>query len=268
MNQNKNNQKPYSHLPGLVSIFVLALVFGGYFFDQRAIQRRIESEQKKLKQNESSKETYIANASEFNKNAKIQNTIDSLVERNDYLVGDAFDSYFEKLDKNYTLGKFLSADQIKKINTVISSHLHKASESNNIVYKYVKSYMPINQSTPLRIFEDIVDCMNITPIELMPYGVEFDNGAIFQFYKPAAQDLFYKYLDEYEAAYSGDTEPNFGIKEIAPVHDEYVKNCEKISKLEHQIAYNDSIFNQNLAKFDATRDSLNRVIKNLKSRLK
>ena len=268
MNQKKQNINTHTSAPAIIGLLVIVLIIGGYFIDQRKTQRKLDKAQAALKQNESKRKSFVTNASKFQQNAQILHIIDSINERNDYLIGGAFDNYFEKLDKKYTLGRFLDAGQIAKINGVISSHLHKVSKQNDLVYKYAKSYMPISASTPLRAFEDIVDYLQITPVDLMPYGVEFDNGAIFQFYKPAAQDLFYKYLDEYEAAYATDTEPNFEIKDIAPTHDEYVANCNKISELKNQITYNDSIFNQNLARFDATRDSLNRVISDLKSKFK
>ncbi len=267
-NLKEQNIKNRTHYSGIFGLLAIALAFGGYYGNQRKIKQEIARTQSALKQNETDKNAYIADTSEFDKTSQARHMIDSIEERNDVLFGVALHNYFDRLDKKYTLGKFLSLDQIKNINAVISSHLYKVSKSDDVVYKYAKSYMPINATTPLRAFTDIVDYLYITPIELMPYGVEFDNGVIFQFYNENSQNLFYKYLDDNEFAFISDTMPNFSVPEIGRIRNEFIQNHKKIIELESNIAHDESVRSHRIAKFDAERDSLNRVIQNLKSKLK
>jgi len=215
--------------------------------------------------NEKARNTYMATASEFAENKKMRSAVDSIANRNNDLMDNAFDKYIAELDEKYPLGRFFNAHQIAQINKVLSSHVRKIPKDS--VYKYIKSYMPMNNKTPLHVFEDIVSYLDIAPIELMPYGVEFDNGAIFRFSESRARHLFYRYLDDYAAAYNDYEKTNYDVMKYATARDEYAHNADKIRNLETQIARNDSIIHKNLAEFDATRDSLGRVITNLRKRL-
>ena len=265
---NSNKQKTRPHYSGILGLLAIVLLFGGYYESQRKAKRELARAESALKQNEINKNTYIAATSESDRTSQNRHIIDSIEERNDLLLGVALHNYFERLDKKYTLGKFLNPSQIKNINAVIESYLYKVSKSDDIVYKYAKSYMPINANTPLCAFTDIVNYLYITPIELMPYGVEFDNGVIFRFYDKKSQNLFYKYLEDYELAFISDTTPNFSVPEINHIREEFLQNHEKIIELESSIENEKFVHAQQIAKFDATRDSLNLVIKNLKSKLK
>lgn len=270
----KTNFSKHPILTNPVSYAVLLAMLGiagavvGHNVARRKAKQELTNTNVALYKNQVARKTYLATATEFAANAKIQQTIDSIGNRNDDLLGIAFDKYFTQLDKKYTIGKFLDPDQIAHINHVLSSHISKNSKSDDIVYKYVKSCMPMTAATPLRVFEDVVGYLDIVPSELIPYGVEFDNGEIFQFYNGAGQHLFYKYMKEYESAYATDDEPNFDMAELAPVRREYVHNNNQIFELEKQIERNDSIIQTNLARFDAERDSLNDKVNKLRQKLK
>lgn len=272
MNNNKRSIKtnsPRSTLPiAIAFLLVTGFAVSSWFYYLKDTERKIAKTEKELQKANDAKSAYELYSLESKQNTENRRKIDSLKGRNADIFEITSDKHFALLDSKYTMDKFFDNEQIVKINRVLWLHLNKIAADNDVIYSLVRPHMPINSKTPLRAFEDIVDYLGITPIELIPYGVEFDKGEIFQFYNENLQNLFYKYLDDYESAYRPDEYPDFKLSELDPIRTEYTKNCDDISRLENQIARNDSIFNKKLEQFDAERDSLNRVIKNLKSKLK
>ena len=190
---------------------------------------------------------YLINSPETYQINTDKRILDSLADANTVLFDVNSNKYFNGIDKKYTMGRFFNASEIAMINKTLEQYTNDTE---------LASCMPLGAKTPIVQFEDIVRATGIAPSKLMPAGVEFDCGYIFRFRDAADQKLFESYLAEIDAAFDEDENPNFDIREFAPMRAEYDANCAKMDSIQNDIHRNDSIRGAKLAEFDRTIDSL------------
>ena len=77
-------------------------------------------------------------------------------------------------------------------------------------------------------------------------------------------------MTDIDAAFANkdENEPNFAIREIAPIQSEYTHNKREIGKSKRDIEGNDFLIAQTLAHFNRINDSLNALVEKNKQKLK
>lgn len=241
-------------------IFVLALgtAVVSHYMGRKQARREVARLRGEVRKKDDEIFTYTHRGAEFAENRQMKHAIDSLTTRNTELFQNAQELYFARTAANYSFGRFFTANQIAQLNQVIMPYVQKYPKYNQEWYSFIRDNTPLTGRTTIPTFELIVTELGITPDKFMPMGIIMDNGDIFMFNDSHRQELFESYLNETESAFSesDETEPNFDIPENREIHDEYIRNQNKIQELNKRISGNGFIIGNKLAQFSHQRDSL------------
>ena len=130
--------------------------------------------------------------------------------------------------------------------------------------------MPLTPGTTIPTFENIVRILDIPDISFEPLGMVMDGGYVYMFQNPTRQKMFESYVADIGNAFSkiDENEPNFKVREIAPIKAEYMRNKHEIAQLNAKIGKNNCIIAKTLAEFDTRQDSLDVLFMKNREKLK
>lgn len=230
-----NNIVFYTVLVGLVGTGTAIIA---HHIGRKNARREIIKLSNEIKQVKDDKFTYMTSAPEFAQNRKMKKTIDSLKTRNSKIVQNTTNEYFANVNKTYTLGRFFTDAQIKKMNRIA-----------NFVGPL------LNSKTSIAEFEETLTIMDIPADKFMQFGVIIDGGYIHMFRDEKRQRLFEEYLDAVEMAFShdGTDAPN---PNLVRGNAEYIKNQHKIDSLQRRISGNSFIIGNTIMALERRQDSL------------
>ncbi|MBO4700507.1 MAG: hypothetical protein J5620_02020 [Alphaproteobacteria bacterium] len=269
----------FSKYPGLNNIALYASIIAvlglgtlvtAHYMGRKKARREIERLNNEINKNKTAQNTYIATAPEFIKNKELKRTVDSLEKRNIELLLGAQEKYFARIDRRYTLGRFFTPNQIAKLNNIVMPYANKIKKDDSQWYMFIKNNTPLKSRTTIPTMEDIIRTLDIPPEKFAPMDMVIDGGYLYMFNDARQQKLFEAYLTDIDAAFANkdENEPNFAIREIAPIQSEYTHNKREIGKSKRDIEGNDFLIAQTLAHFNRINDSLNALVEKNKQKLK
>lgn len=256
----KNNSNFLIHNIALYSTIIAILGLGTAIIAHYNGRKKARSEIIRLKaelhKNEDERFTYMYRMpnNELAQNKKMRQTRDSLANINADMLSNALQEYFDKIDKQYTLGCFFTSQQITKMNKIL-----------NFVGPV------FNAKTPLSEFQEILAESDITADKFFQFGVILDGGYIHMFQDPNRQKLFEAYLDANDAAFlaTNDTDmPNPAVVLDNVAHREFDNNKRKIDYLDNCIAGNCFIVGNTIAAFNLKSDSLRALLDKYQKKLR
>ncbi len=252
----------------IVSIVLSMIFITNHYNNRKKAVRKISDCKFKLRKNADARRTYMATASEFTQRARLHKVIDSLNFVNDTMLDNAMARYYDRIDSQHILRNFFYKEQIKELNQIIDKRIIELDIEGTEIYQYVMGNMPLNEKTPLAVFETIVRILGFSSTDFENTGVIFDNGYIFMFTLSRPQANFLRYLDECEHIRVNGDGPNFEIPELKEIQGMYVKNKKLVSRLDGIVQYDDSIARGNLAQFDTIQNQLKREMVKYQNKLK
>ena len=277
----KKHTVNFSKYPGLnnialystiIAVLGLGTLVTAHYMGRKKARREVARLTGEIRQNTDAQKTYMATAREVAENKKLKHTFDSLDRRNMALFLDAQEKYFARIDRKYTLGRFFTQKQLAQLNRIVMPYANKISktDTNAEWYRFIKNNTPLKSKTAIPTFEDLIRGLDIPPAEFAPMDMIIDGGYLYAFNDARQQKLFEAYLTEIDAAFS-DTdknEPNFAIREIAPIQSEYMHNKREMAILNKNIAGNEFLIAQTLAQYGRKNDSLTALLNKYQQKLK
>lgn len=269
----------FSKYPGLNNIALYASIIAvlglgtlvtAHYMGRKKARREVARLTNEIRKNQESQKTYISTAPEFIENKKLKKTVDSLDRRNLELFLGAKEKYFARIDRRYTLGRFFTPNQIAKLNNIVMPYAKQIKKDDSQLYMFIKNNTPLKSRTTIPTMEDIIRNLDIPAEKFAPMDMVVDGGYLYMFNDARQQKLFEAYLTEIDAAFANkdENEPNFAIREIAPIQAEYMHNKREIGKLKREMEGNDFLIGQTLAQFGRVNDSLNALVEKNKQKLK
>lgn len=234
-----------AYYASLIAVFVVGVILG-----QRLPKRAETAQSQKTKPNTELQKTDTMRAHTDTVRAPViapvraapdtslaHRQIDSLAKANNKMFDSVAEKYVAHLDSQYTLGKFFSAPEIKRLNQMAKKYI--ASDTGAAVCDTLLDIMsesvPLKSKLPLVTFESLIYLADIPQQDLDSFGIVFDSDHIDHFTDARRQKIFQQYLDAYSSACVDGEQPNFSIPEIAAIRQEYDANCQRIANLRHQI---------------------------------
>lgn len=262
MGRNNDFVSPYkTYVPAVALVISLVVVW--YFGKQElnAATTNVKNAKQAIAKNDSLRTMYLGNADAVRLKQFATKRRDSLRDANCQLFNVAQEKYFDRIDKNYTLGRFFDAQQIAELNKILVNYLTRRAGDSSFEYKFAKSNMPVNAKTTLNMFIDIIIALDVAPQDLAPLDVIFDGGQLCAFNDKHAETVFESFLEDSDAGKMHDDGPNFDLPEMAQIRDKYVYNVRRIDSLGRVITQQDAVIKNAVRQFDNRKDSLQRVIK-------
>lgn len=257
----------YTTLIALLGVATLATV---HYMGRKKARREVARLTAEIEKNNDAKHTYVMTASEFASNRILQRKLDSLANRNSELTNRAQEKYFTRINNRYNFGRFFTPNQIAKLNQIVMPYANKFPKTDSERHAFIRKNTPLKSKTTIPAFEKVITILNVPAEKFAPMDMIVSDGKLYMFNDPKQQKTFESYLMAIDAAFinSDKNEPNFAIREFAPMEPEHTTNKHEISALSNEIQANDFLISQTLAEYGRINDSLNTLINKYQQKLK